>query len=77
MKPKNPYSKNKTLVYVPEVLKEALSVLAADNKSKRKKGDNFSALTAHLGLKYATQPEKMIALRQAGFRRLEELLALK
>jgi hypothetical protein len=76
-RPKSPYANNKALVYTSPILHEALKVLAADNLSKRKKGGNYSALVTQLGIKYATQPQNLARLRGAGFRKLEQLLALR
>lgn len=74
--PKDKYAANRTLIYISPVLREALTVLGADNKARRKKGGNVSALITHLGKRYAMQPASILALRRAGFKQLDELLSL-
>lgn len=74
-KPKGKYASYSNL-YIPPVLSEALKKLAADNKFRGRKGENYSALMALLGKRYATQPDKLVVLREIGFKQVEELLAL-
>jgi len=70
------YARNKALIYMHPTLRESLAILAAENGFQRRKGKNLSALLTLLGLKYARQPGKLLALRRAGFKRIDELLAL-
>lgn len=77
VKPTSPANVQRVLITTPPVLREALTVLAAENKTRQKRtGVSYSGLLAQLGKKYATQPDKILALRRAGFKKLDELLAL-
>jgi hypothetical protein len=75
-KPKSP-SASRVLISTPTVLHEALTVLAAENKTRGKRsGVSYSGLLQQLGRRYAMQPDKLLALRRAGFKKIDELLAL-